>query len=152
MDKKSTNCHGLLFKVSIYNFYRLNSAEWYSFIVDHTLSDPPVPASPVISNESIVTGDSHGVAIMLEWTSSDASVVDRYIINISPPIESVSSFTTANTSIQLFIQYNQDYNISVVATNCAGNSATTLTDVKIGKMCIYFNQVGIIIPHLICLF
>ena len=101
-------------------------------ILFHT--DPPVPPSPVITNESIVTGDSHGVAIiMLEWTSSDASVVDNYFINISPPIESVSSFTTTNTSIQLFIQYNQDYDISVVATNCAGNSTPTLTDVKIGK-------------------
>ena len=135
---------------SEYDFYSLNSAEWYSFIVEHTLSDPPVPASPVITNKSIVSGDSHPVAILLEWTSSDASVVDRYIINISPPIESVSSFTTANTSIQLFIQYNQEYNVSVVATSYAGNSTPTLIDVKIGKVCIYFNQVSI--PHLICLF
>ena len=75
---------------------------------------------------------------MLDWTSrlSDAfeSVVDSYIINISPPIASVSTFTTANTSIQLFILYNQDYNVSVVATNCAGNSTPTETNVKFGKM------------------
>ena len=81
----------------------------------------------------IIGGDNHGVAIMLGWTSSNASVADSYIVNISPPIESVSTFTTPNTSIQLFIQYNEEYNISVVATNCAGNSTPTHTNVKIGK-------------------
>ena len=106
-------------------------------ILEHNDTDPPVPASPVITNESIVGGDSRGIAITLEWTSrvSDASesVVDSYIINVSPPIGSVSTFTTANTSIQLFILYNQDYNISVVATNCVRNSTPTETNVKIGK-------------------
>ena len=89
----------------------------------------------------IISGNNHGVAIMLEWTSSNASVADSYIVNISPPIESVSTFTTANTSIQLFIQYNQEYNISVVATNCAGpgNSTPTHTDVKIGKIWLLYS-------------
>ena len=88
---------------------------------------------------------------MLEWTSSlsDASesVVDSYIINVFPPISSVSTFTTANTSIQLFILYNQDYNISVVATNCIGNSTPTETNVKIGKYIPY--QFCILLNYLI---
>jgi hypothetical protein len=98
-----------------------------------------VPASPIITNESTVIGDSRGITIMLEWTSrlSDASVVDTksYIINVSPPIisDSVSTFTTANTSIQLFILYNQEYNVSIVATNCAGNSTPAETNIQIGK-------------------
>lgn len=105
-------------------------------------------ASPTITNESItiVSGDSHGIAIGLEWTSSDATIVDSYVINVSPPIASVSTFTTVNTSIQLFILYNQEYNISVLATNCAGNSTPTETDVKIGNTLALIKLVS----HLIC--
>ena len=33
-----------------------------------------------------------------------------------------SNFTTSNTSIWLTLFYDRDYNISVVAKNCAGNS------------------------------
>ena len=95
-----------------------------------------LPESPVIRNESITrgSGDDRGITIGLEWTSSDVTI-DSYVVNVSPPIASVSTFTTSNISIQLFILYNQVYSISVVATNCAGNSTPTETDVKIGKVC-----------------
>ena len=89
----------------------------------------------MISNESIIrgSGDNHGIAISLEWIPTDDTMVESYVINVSPSIASMSTFTTSNTSIQLFILYNQEYNISVVATNCAGNSTPTGTDIKIGN-------------------
>ena len=36
-----------------------------------------------------------------------------------------SSFTTSNTSVWLTLFYDQDYNISVIAKNCFGNSEPT---------------------------
>ena len=134
VDKISTICHGLLFKVSVYNAFIASGQAKFFFNKWCGITEPPV--SPVITNESIaiVSGDSHGIAIGLEWTSSGATIVDSYVINVSPPTASVSTFITANTSIQLFVLYNQEYNISVLATNCAGNSTPTETNFKIGKM------------------
>ena len=47
---------------------------------------------------------------------------EQYFITISPPVDSGSTFTTTNTTIQVPVLHNQEYNISVVANNCAGNS------------------------------
>ena len=59
-----------------------------------------------------------------------------YIISLSPLIndnESESTFITSNTTIHLPLQYNQDYNISVMASNCAGNSTPADISVRVGK-------------------
>ena len=68
-----------------------------------------------------VQGSSNEV--MLQWNASEAA--DHYIIIVSGPlvIESGSSYITSNTTVLVPVQYNnQQYNISVVASNCAGNS------------------------------
>ena len=83
------------------------------------------PTSPV--NLMTSTQDDSG-GITLLWNSS--SVVDEYIIFVAPPVESGSIFKTPNTTIQLTMLYIQEYNISVVANNCAGNS--TPAEIKIG--------------------
>ena len=68
--------------------------------------------------------------ITLLWNSS--SVVDEYMIFVAPPVESGSIFTTPNTTIQITVCYNQEYNISVVANNCAGSS--TPAEIIVGKL------------------
>ena len=69
---------------------------------------------------------------VLQWNSSDE--VDYYIITISPlVVELGSSFTTPDTSIQLPVIYNQKYNVSVVANNCAGNSTPAEITFRVGK-------------------
>ena len=66
------------------------------------------------------------------WSPNDNDRVDYYIISITTnTIE--TSFTTFNTSIQLPLQYNQEYNISVIANNCAGNSTPAEMNLRIGK-------------------
>jgi hypothetical protein len=103
-------------------------------------ADPP--ASPVFLNHSLMVtnGSTNGTAVMLEWLSaaSDATVTMvsdlTYTVLIYPPMISPKSlFTTSNTSIQLFILYNQEYNITVVASNCAGNSTSAITTLRIGN-------------------
>ena len=84
------------------------------------------PTSPM--NLMTSTQDGNGVITLL-WSSSD--VVDEYIIFIAPPVELGSIFKTSNTTIKFPVLYNQEYNISVVANNCAGNS--TPAEINTGK-------------------
>jgi hypothetical protein len=73
----------------------------------------------------------------VQWNA--AALADHYIINIiflSPLInvnESISTFVTSNTTIHLPLQYNQDYNVSVMASNCAGNSTLAEISMRVGK-------------------
>ena len=70
----------------------------------------------------------------VQWNA--AALADHYIISLSPLIsdnESESTFITSNTIIDLPLQHNQDYNISVMASNCAGNSTPVKIGVRVGK-------------------
>ena len=87
------------------------------------------PTSPMNLSQQAIQGNSRDIT--LQWNSSN--VVDYYIITVSPPVESGSTFTTPNTSIQLPVLYNQEYNVSVVANNCAGNSEPAEIIFRIGK-------------------
>jgi hypothetical protein len=70
----------------------------------------------------------------VQWNA--AALADHYIISLSPLIndnESESTFITSNTTIHLPLQHNQDYNVSVMAGNCAGNSTPAKIGVRVGK-------------------
>ena len=63
--------------------------------------------------------------IKLQWDHQqlDSALNQSYRITISPPTaDSVTIYNTFNTFVQLALLYNQDYNISVVAKSCIGNS------------------------------
>ena len=65
-----------------------------------------------------------------------AALADHYVISLSPLIndnESELTFITSNTTIDLPLQHNQDYNVSVMASNCAGNSTPVKIGVRVGK-------------------
>jgi hypothetical protein len=69
----------------------------------------------------------------VKWNSVD--IADNYTVSVSPPIESKSVFFTSNTTIQLHFLYNQDYNVSVLANNCAGSSIVSAdVNIRIGKL------------------
>ena len=60
---------------------------------------------------------------LLQWNASEAA--NFYIVTVSPSVvgsAAGSSIITSNTTIEFPVLYNQEYNISVVASNCAGNS------------------------------
>ena len=75
----------------------------------------------------------------VQWNS--VPMADRYIISVSPDpqvsyneSDSESTFITFNTTINLHLQYNRDYNISVMASNCAGNSTSAQISMRVGKI------------------
>ena len=43
------------------------------------------------------------------------------------------TFNTADTSIPLTLHYDRDYNISVVASNCVGNSTPAKIHIRLGR-------------------
>ena len=74
----------------------------------------------------------HHVSVDIYWEAS--RYADSYFIFVYPPLlNSESTFTTTNTTFQLSMSYNEDYNISVFASNCAGNSTPVITSVYAGE-------------------
>ena len=71
----------------------------------------------------------------VQWNA--AALADHYIVSLSPLIddnESESTFITSNTTIHLPLRHNQDYNISVMASNCAGNSTPVKISMRVGTV------------------
>ena len=72
--------------------------------------------------------------VRLQWNCSDVVTATRFIIFIATPVHVGSElFTTPNTFIHLPVIYNQDYDVSVVASNCAGNSTPAEISFRIGS-------------------
>lgn len=75
------------------------------------------------------------IMISVEWFfNAIVTSTEVFIVTVSPPLESGSMVTTTNTTIQIPVLFNQEYNISVVANNCAGNSEPLELLVHIGTV------------------
>ena len=71
--------------------------------------------------------DSGNVTVILQWNNlSEVS----YSVSVTP---SVPSVTSTNTSAMLTVMYNTRYSVSIVATNCAGESDPYITALHYGK-------------------
>ena len=60
--------------------------------------------------------------IDVQW--STVALATHYVIDINPAVPSGSTFITTGNIYHLSIRTNQEYNISVMATNCAGNGTS----------------------------
>ena len=78
------------------------------------------------------------ILISIDWRSNlhVSPIIGTFFVSINPPIEMGSNFNTTNTSIQLIVLYNKDYNISVAASDCAGNRKLIFVNLvlNIGKI------------------
>ena len=81
------------------------------------------------------------VNVTLEWDNESYPTnlectnlqISSYTVIIYPDtLNSGSIFHTADTSIPLPLNYDQDYNISVVASNCVGNSTPAEIHIRLG--------------------
>ena len=85
--------------------------------------------------------DDTDMNIVVQWDGQQFNTAapnldQNYTITISPPTaDSETIFHTMNTSIQLALLYDQDYNISVVASNCIGNSTPAEIHIRIINNC-----------------
>ena len=105
------------------------------------LSTEPQTPSNVTAVMPLIPTNYDAVNVTLEWDDeSDPMYLGRrnqisnYTIAIYPDAaNSESIFHTANTYKTLALHYDQDYNISVVASNCVGNSTPAQIHIRLGK-------------------
>ena len=73
--------------------------------------------------------------VTLQWDDEFVPMyLGNYTIIVYPEaVNSQSIFYTSNTSIPLALHYDRDYNISVVASNCVGNSTPAEIHIRLGK-------------------
>ena len=93
-----------------------------------------LPRPPSIRH-SILSSSSNEVSVSVQWdppTETGGRDDLTYTVTISPPAQ-LSATVLTSTSVTVTAQYNVDYTVSVVATNCAGNSTAAEYNFRIGE-------------------
>ena len=93
-------------------------------------AEPPNPTKATLNFESEAQLSLISLEGYLHWSiegddrEDTADLNTSYMVTVIPEsVESnLSVFTTSNTSIQLILSNDWEYNISVVAKNCVGTS------------------------------
>ncbi len=91
--------------------------------------DPPGPPSTI--RHSTLGSSADEVSVSVGWdppTETGGRDDLTYTVTVSPPAQ----LSATVTSVTVTAQYNVDYTVSVVATNCAGNSTTADYNLRIG--------------------
>ena len=75
--------------------------------------------------------------VTVQWNISPPQIVNTtYTVIVSSGLSVVLISPTPSTSSVLTLPYNLRHNISVVASNCVGNSTSDSTSVSVSK-CLY---------------
>ena len=88
------------------------------------LIDPPSPPSSLRVTGSVDSDNSSTVIAV--WTPPQSSAgILNYTVSVSPsPLSSDSVFSVTVPQLNLTVEYNQQYTVSVTATNCIGTTDT----------------------------
>ncbi len=91
------------------------------------------PLQPNGFSNSIFSSSANKVNVSVRWDPPNGRNDITYTVTISPPAQ-LSATVLTSTSVTVTAQYNVDYTISIVATNCAGSSTTAEYNFRIGKL------------------
>ena len=97
-------------------------------------TDPTGP--PSIISHSIGNSSVDAVSVTVQWdppTDNGGRDDLTYTVTISP-LTQLSATVLTSTSVTVTTQYNVDYTVSIVTTNCAGNSTTGQYNLTIGVL------------------
>ena len=88
--------------------------------------------------DAVLNENTSTVAVCINVSVNNSSGENHklyYYVTVVPPVDSgSSSFTTENSTFQLSpLLCNNEYTVSVVANNCAGNSTPVAITVNISK-------------------
>ncbi len=95
-----------------------------------------IPSPPNGFSFSILSSSLDGVNVTVDWDPPTESCIRdniTYTVTVSPPAQ-LSATDLTSTSVTVTAQYNVDYTVSVVATNCAGNSTTAVYNFSTGEI------------------
>ena len=94
----------------------------------------------------LVTNFTNGTLTKFQWNQIES--LETFIIIFNPAVNSGSIFTTTNNSIQVFLLYNQAYNIRLLGSNCAGNGTPEEINITLGErkiLCLaHINNSGLV--------
>ncbi len=110
----------------------------------YTLSYIDPPGAPSTIKHSIPSNSANEVSVSVQWdppTETGGRDDLTYTVTVSPPSQlSATVLTSTSRSVTVTVQYNVDYTVSVVATNCAGNSTTAEYNISTGKLTASLNE------------
>ncbi|XP_064407739.1 complement receptor type 2-like isoform X2 [Halichondria panicea] len=92
------------------------------------------PSLPQRVGHSVDSSSADRVSVIVGWdppTETGGRDDLTYTVTISLSAQ-LSATIQTSTSVTVTAQYNMDYNVSIVATNCAGNSTTAEYNFRIG--------------------
>ena len=92
------------------------------------LSDPAPAEVRVVG----VVNGSDSSTVTIEWTPPTVSSIEYTITTTPIPISPTMSVTTTSPTIDIIVEYNRDYTITVSIETCAGSRQNTIT-VFVGK-------------------
>ncbi len=75
---------------------------------------------------SVQSSSVDAVSVTVQWdppTDNGGRDDLTYTVTVSPPTQ-LSATVITSTSVTVTAQYNGEYTVSIVTTNCAGNSTT----------------------------
>ena len=87
-------------------------------------------------NNSILSSSAEGASVSVQWdppTDNGGRDDLTYTVTISPPAQLSATVVTSTSTTVSAADYNEDYTVSVVATNCAGNSTAEEYSFRIGE-------------------
>ena len=96
-----------------------------------------LPSPPVNISHSIQSSSAEGASVSVQWDPpSDNGGRDdlTYTVTISPPAQLSATVVTSTSVTVSAADYNEDYTVSVVATNCAGNSTAEEYSFRVGEL------------------
>ena len=101
---------------------------------------PPSPTNIVWDQSHTNNASLTSTFISLEWNSNTYLASDsNFIIEIIllDFLGEILYYTTTNTTIQVPVVYNQEYDIKILANNCIGNSSSANLSLLISKQIKY---------------
>ncbi len=83
---------------------------------------------------SDIVNKSQNSTVTLQWNPSLSSAEVYYSVTVTPTNNSVyATLVVSESHIELILQYNQEYTVMVVSTNCAGSSLPLSLNITLGN-------------------
>ena len=121
----------IILLLRIYYTYSLTLMEFYNILVDPP--SPPVIIDVTRSQQRF----AESVIVTIEWNppvNSSGADIDNYTVSVSPSTQ-LSATVVTSTNVTVTAEYNVNYTLNIVATNCAGSSDPAVYVFSVGKFC-----------------
>ena len=94
-------------------------------------------SSPVDFHHSVVSSSAEGASVSVQWdppTDNGGRDDLTYTVTLSPLAQLSATVVTSTSVTVSAADYSEDYTVSVVATNCAGNSTAEEYSFRVGEL------------------